>query len=341
MEIIDKRRKTAIISQIPHIELFDEKVIHNKVHFNKFKYVRFIPKGQKGILYFKKHNTKCYCYFIELLQSRKTTNKNTLYINVKDYKNRIAIDKVYQYVCSFDEFLCCGKGTLLYGTLCKRDNLTIDSAVSHFVCENIVYNKGHAYTFNTWNELMYDTYTLIQKNIKNTPFTKNNIVLSLPITKILPFNLKDITSTITYHIYCFQFINPNYKNVYIKKHTQTQYVQLFVKPKIKSDVYEVLDYNNNNIGICHIPDYKTSVMMNAVFRNIIENRNLDYLEESDDEDDFENISYDKFVDLNKKEVFTCVYNNKFNMWVPIKHIDNYDCNKDKYPIYKIKSNEYI
>ena len=35
--------------------------------------------------------------------------------------------------------------------------------------------------------------------------------------------------------------------------------------------------------------------MNTLFRNIKENQNLDALEESDDEEEFENISLDKFV----------------------------------------------
>lgn len=52
--------------------------------------------------------------------------------------------------------------------------------------------------------------------------------------------------------------------------------------------------------IAAIPDYKTSVFMNALFRNIKENRSLDALEESDDEDEFENTNIDKFVDLTKK-----------------------------------------
>ena len=40
-------------------------------------------------------------------------------------------------------------------------------------------------------------------------------------------------------------------------------------------------------GIAAIPDYKTSVLLNKVFRNIKENDNLDALEESDNEDEFE------------------------------------------------------
>ena len=37
--------------------------------------------------------------------------------------------------------------------------------------------------------------------------------------------------------------------------------------------------------------------MNSLFRNIKENGNLDLLEESDDEEEFENIALDKFVYL--------------------------------------------
>ena len=44
---------------------------------------------------------------------------------------------------------------------------------------------------------------------------------------------------------------------------------------------EILDY----FDIAYIPDYKTSVFMNSLFRNIKENINLDYLEESDDEEE--------------------------------------------------------
>ena len=35
--------------------------------------------------------------------------------------------------------------------------------------------------------------------------------------------------------------------------------------------------------------------MNSLFRNIKENKNIDYIEESEDESDFENTSEDKYV----------------------------------------------
>ena len=58
--------------------------------------------------------------------------------------------------------------------------------------------------------------------------------------------------------------------------------------------------------------------MNKLFRIIKENDNLDALEESDDEEEFENEQLDKFVKLDKSEKIVCQYNYKFKRWVPKK-----------------------
>ena len=60
--------------------------------------------------------------------------------------------------------------------------------------------------------------------------------------------------------------------------------------------------------------------MNQHFRNIKENKNLDYIEESDDEADFEDVREDRFVDLKKTLNMECIFNNKFKRWVPMKVI---------------------
>ena len=48
---------------------------------------------------------------------------------------------------------------------------------------------------------------------------------------------------------------------------------------------------------------------------------MDLLEESDDEEEFENISEDKFVNLEKKINIRCVYNSKFKSWVPLETLE--------------------
>ena len=58
--------------------------------------------------------------------------------------------------------------------------------------------------------------------------------------------------------------------------------------------------------------------MNGLFRNIRENQNLDSIEESDDEDDFQDTRIDKYVDLAKTLSLECVFQPKFKRWVPLR-----------------------
>ena len=91
-----------------------------------------------------------------------------------------------------------------------------------------------------------------------------------------------------------------------------------VSPDIQNDVYYLRNDSNSEELFAGIPDYKTSIMMNNIFRNIKENKNLDELEESDSEEEFENEKIDKFVYLDKCVRMLCEYNYKFKKWVPIK-----------------------
>jgi hypothetical protein len=100
-----------------------------------------------------------------------------------------------------------------------------------------------------------------------------------------------------------------------------------VQPDLQNDIYHL--YVNNTNGdnliyydIAYIPNFTTSVMMNKLFRNIKENQNLDALEESDDEEEFENEKEDRFVNLEKHYNMVCLYNYKFKKWYPIKIANN-------------------
>jgi hypothetical protein len=95
-----------------------------------------------------------------------------------------------------------------------------------------------------------------------------------------------------------------------------------VKPNIQNDIYNLYTLSHDNkteifYDTAYIPNYNTSVMMNKLFRNIKENDNLDRLEESDDEDEFENENIDKFVYLEKTYPMKCKYNYKFKKWYPV------------------------
>lgn len=106
-------------------------------------------------------------------------------------------------------------------------------------------------------------------------------------------------------------------NVNFQTPIHTRKTTFWVCADITYDIYYLFVQNNVLFQYAFIPDYKTSVMMNKLFRTITENECLDKVEESEDEDDFENIRDDKYVDLNKKVLMECVFHHKFKKWVPI------------------------
>jgi hypothetical protein len=138
----------------------------------------------------------------------------------------------------------------------------------------------------------------------NTTNTFNTIISNREVVKP-SFNTID---------FVVDFKKPQYKKSSVFK----------VIPDLQFDIYHLLAYNNASqtkfvyYNVAYIPNYKTSIFMNSLFRNIRENKNIDYIEESDSEDDFENINLDKYVNLNKYLLMECVFNFKFKKWVPIK-----------------------
>ena len=60
--------------------------------------------------------------------------------------------------------------------------------------------------------------------------------------------------------------------------------------------------------------------MNNIYRIIKDNKNLDSLVESDDEEEFENENEDRYVDLSKEYQFACTFNYKFKRWCPLRMI---------------------
>lgn len=206
-----------------------------------------------------------------------------------------------------------------------------------FVLPFIFKNNGQTTISNVSNEIPYPIHHIqyrsisILKPILNVTITRNDC-LNLNtkyscITKKTP--ISNIQSS------------PNLTNSYLDKHgsvfkfnyNKPQYKKktiLEVIADIQNDIYMLYAYNNilisNNkhifIDVALIPDYKTSTYMNSIFRKIKENINIDYIEESDDEEEFENADDNKYVNLTKKVNMECYFNYKFKKWVPIKFIEN-------------------
>ena len=290
-----------IMKDFPNIELSYEKNIYNKVPSSNI-YLS-IPKGKKYFTWFRNWKTKSICLFLELDKQRKQ-------IQIVTIKN----------VC-FNDILCSGKGTILYGTLFH----IIDHAF--FNIENIYFLKGRNISSLTQYNKLDALQTILNNYIKPVIISKQDVAFGLPLIDTNHAKLKRRLDNLPYPIYCIQhrllhkmgsFLNERVDMV-----TKHEY-NFSIKATVNPDIYELYYIKGANLSFykyASIPDYATSVFMNKIFRNIKENENLDTLEESDDEEEFENISEDKYVDLEMQKIFKCVYSKYHKSWKPLQNIN--------------------
>ena len=183
----------------------------------------------------------------------------------------------------------------------------------------------------------YSAFCIQKKNYKNTLneyenvfyfnsiFNCSSVVVPLPPTHSCTENTANTASTTNTANTSSTTNTANKINT--NNNTNSKYKIFTVRADLQNDVYHISNPDDNDVTVksneivASIPDYKTSVMMNSLFRNIKENNSLDALEESDDEDEFENVNLDKFVDLSKKIKMKCIYNYKFKKWTPIAPIN--------------------
>lgn len=306
--------KKYLVDKLPDIELSYDKIIHNKVYADLYL---IIPKGKKALVWFTYFNEKNICFVLELDASNNINN-------------------IYPVSYCFDNELA--YNTILLGTLKNINNTTF------FTCENILYYKNtdlKQKNFKTKLMLINDFF----KNIKNTTYISHNFIISMPIIKKNYTYALNETQFLNYETYGIQAIRLNdYEALgIIKIEKKIEEVAFKVMADIKPDIYKLYCLENNKFVfhcIAMIPDYKTSVFMNNLFRTIKENKNLDLLEESDDDEEFENINEDKYVDINKHIVMNCVYLDKFKKWKPISISNKHSKIISKQELYKLQKNKY-
>ena len=338
--------KITILQNFPDIKLSYEIFTHNKV--STFDWMFAIPQGKTGFIWFTLYKNKNTCFFLECNHntSKMISNIRTIYVkfvpcicgevgtilygtffhhmgcaffsieNIFYYKgnniNTYTIDDKINIICDIFKNqeikqTNYGKNSVILGlpVISKIDNMyekwntEIKYKLKCFKYYTIQTNTSHKISFQNY---MNNSNTNNNNNTKNNNNnTKNNTSNSKNNTS----NSKNNTSN---------------KKDYMKNDKNISNNNLFIcKPDIINDIYHLYNINNNEyVGVACIPDYKTSIMMNKLFRKIKENDNLDTLEESDDESEFENYKPDKYVFLDKSYRMMCKYNYKFKKWTPIK-----------------------
>lgn len=247
---------------------------------------RFIPKGHKVLLTF--HSNTCTMTFMKPKQNSPSSIPITV---------------------SFHPSLCIGsKGTTVFGSLFYVNHIKC------FTIEDVYTYKSNTVKHNNWLE-KEKCIREIMSQIKQEYFNKKSIIIGLCVSRPTKDSLLNVVHDISYPIYAIQHI---YISHYKIERFKPEPMYIFtIKADILPDIYHIYK-EETCIGQAYIPDYKTSVMMNNYFRNIKENNNLDALEESDDEEEFENDALDKYVDMKKSLDFKCKYNKTFQLWVPVE-----------------------
>jgi len=339
---VDPVAQNAILSKLPSIELCHERVVHNKVPYAQCDILRVIPKGRRGFLWITYDNTTPKVYFIELGRNQRGRQHGSHHRNRYDRRNGNAtthdtrtinvygrprqVEQISQYSLCFDEYLASSHGTLFYGTYLLPRAYSQDLSQPIFVPEQILYYRGHKQNTSLLRQQLTTMHTCLTKDIRNTSTTRNTILTFLPVMKELPTPIQQTLGEVSYPIFETHYLSLSSGTIWKKRVQLQPRRELLIRPTLQQDIYEAYTRDGSKeMGTCHIPTYKSSVMMNAIFRTIKENDNLDALEESDDEEEFEDTREEKFVDLTKECVFECEFHKSFKMWTPLRPVQQATC----------------
>ena len=296
----------AIKKRFPKIKLFYEKNTHKKVNSD---YYVAIPYGKKYLAWFTYGDKENICIIIEIRMERDG--------------NFSFISSQVRPVCFKDDL---AMNTILFGSMLPKTN--------YFCVENVLFYKNERVTGKTNGERLQMMEEIFSKELRQNRVVSNEIIFGLPlISNSFKWIMKEV-ETLPYQIYCIQcrnFKNNNaykllYKNIGDNSKNskdssiEDKNIRVFnIMATIGVDNYQLLDSESGKfIEMAYIPNFKTSKLMNSIFRIIKENDNLDALEESEDEEEFENTDDDKYVDLKKCVKMECQLHQTFKKWVPIK-----------------------
>ena len=373
--MLSLEEKQEILSSFPNIKLCYDNLKHNKVNFKNETYHNFdicsaIPCGKKCFAWFTHLQNKNVCFILELSNNKNINDikiVNCVFNNDLVYGDfgTIFYGTLFQYYhctksnksleCFFtieDIFYYKGENVANYNWMNKLNLLM-----------NIFKNDVKQLTYN--KSFLVFGLPLIARNLTELKALINDVKYKIYNINLQCFNDINRMNTLPYSKLDMNIVN--YEKIKIQSSLQIpsqvqvkqplqnkrdirdisikncKEIVFNIKPDIQNDIYNLYCIENHKevfYNIAYIPDYKTSVMMNKLFRNIKENDNLDLLEESDDEEEFQNENIDRFVDMHKSFLFVCKYNYKFKKWFPVKLFDRANC-KIKMEDILVKKEELI
>jgi hypothetical protein len=324
-----------IMNRFPqNFELSYETISHKKVPTD-YKLALAVPVGKKYFAWFSFYQNQNVLYMMELNKEKKIVK-----ITIMDAK--------FNHELSL--------GSLLYGIFLPETNQFVIEDIHYFcgipmknlqfgnkmfyihkILENFV-EKGNSKNVHFSVPVLWWFSSHNDENHKIPEEMKNKI--EYPVHHIQYRSLDRVLPFFNYSVQRKPFANSEqqqkqsletiindvkipYANADFNK-PQYRYPSVFrVKADIRFDIYHLYAYERTErkmvyYNTAYIQNVKKSYFMNSIFRKIKENTNLDYIEESDDEEDFQNIDVDKYVDLNLEIPMECEFHSKFKRWIPMR-----------------------
>ena len=304
---IQEQEINLVLQSFPlrHSELSYEIITHKKVYNPDA--ILAIPEGKKYFAWFTNYKSDTVCFLLEIDNTHKIVDVSII-------------------ATSFNDSLA--TGTIFYGTMFMKNC---------FCIEDLYYYKGKNYINISYLTKLETICAIFKNEISQTALNNKFIIFGLPLMNtdfnsllqdipLLPYKISQIKHRFfdkknARKIWTMNYFKPGnkYSTTAISKNTLSKAI-FKVTADIEPDIYNLFIYKNGQeeyYDVAFIPDYKTSVMMNKLFRKIKENENLDTIEESDDEDEFEDGKEDKYVYLDRSFKLNCEYNHKFKRWCPV------------------------
>lgn len=332
-----------ILQRFPKIELSYETIPHKKVS-HKYNVCIAIPMGVKCYAWFTFYGDEDVCFIMEINKERKINKVSCMSIcdDSEFDKMRLTLGTILygslidNHFIIEDTFLFKGipMQGLYYGEkLGFLENIFLlsSTSTSSFIKNEISFHlpsiwgldykhdyeciydipSKYAYKYPI-HHIQYRCLSDIAPYLNVFPLKKGFGSSNSSNNNSVNINTNNVVLHDLYMPYRADFSKPQYRQTTIFK----------ITADLQFDVYHMFAYGRNKscvyYNVAYIQNYKMSVFMNNIFRKIKENANLDAIEESDDDEDFENIEYDKFVDLKKHVFMECWFNMKFKKWVPIR-----------------------
>ena len=355
--ILSLQEKNRLIERLPEIELSYDTILHRKVHADVFV---VIPKGKKALLWFTYWKGQNVCFTMTLNErgnicdvanypvcfDSELSLSTLLYGTVFEVNGlkHFTCENIYYYKGYFTGHYNFGKKLSMFRELFTYYIKQVAYTTSFLIIGLPVMTKDFQDAINSVAELpyqaygiqMYYLYSRAYKNNVDKVLDKTNTSEGIYLIKQATlieavFLVKATLQNDIYHLYC----GGNAPRPPCDKFGEgVSTASHPVSNKFEGGVSisnggsgQVQPVGNDPFGIAMIPSLKSSIMMNSLFRTIKENANLDLLEESDDEAEFENSSESKFVDLDKSYIMKCVFLKRFRKWQPVEVIRDNGKNK--------------